>query len=50
MSLETVMPCGLGVCMGCVAKIKDPTSETGFSYLRSCYEAPVFQAKEIPWE
>jgi hypothetical protein len=49
-SLETVMPCGLGVCMGCVVKIRDPTSETGFSYLRSCYEGPVFQAKEILWE
>ena len=25
-SLETLMPCGVGVCMGCVVKIKDPES------------------------
>jgi dihydroorotate dehydrogenase electron transfer subunit len=49
-SLETVMPCGLGVCMGCVVKIKDAGSATGFNYLRSCYEGPVFRADEVIWE
>jgi dihydroorotate dehydrogenase electron transfer subunit len=49
-SVETMMPCGVGVCMGCVVKIKDAKSETGFSYLRSCYEGPVFPAEEIIWE
>jgi dihydroorotate dehydrogenase electron transfer subunit len=49
-SVETIMPCGLGVCMGCVVKIKDQASPTGFQYLRSCYEGPVFQAEEIIWE
>lgn len=49
-SVETVMPCGLGVCMGCVVKIKDKYSPTGFSYLRSCYEGPVFRAEEIIWD
>jgi dihydroorotate dehydrogenase electron transfer subunit len=48
-SVETMMPCGLGVCMGCVVKIKDD-SEAGFSNLRSCYEGPVFNADEIIWE
>ncbi len=48
-SLETLMPCGLGVCMGCVVKIKDE-SATGYQYLRSCYEGPVFRADEIIWE
>ncbi len=49
-SVETMMPCGLGVCMGCVVKIKDAESPTGFNYLRSCYEGPVFRAEEILWE
>ncbi len=48
-SVETMMPCGVGVCMGCVVKIRD-RSEAGFSNLRSCYEGPVFQAEEIIWE
>jgi dihydroorotate dehydrogenase electron transfer subunit len=49
-SLETIMPCGLGVCMGCVVKIHDTGSPTGFNYLRSCYEGPVFRADEVIWE
>jgi dihydroorotate dehydrogenase electron transfer subunit len=49
-SLETLMPCGLGVCMGCVVKIKDDSSPGGFQYLRSCYEGPVFPADRIIWE
>jgi dihydroorotate dehydrogenase electron transfer subunit len=48
-SVETMMPCGVGVCMGCVVKIKD-NSEAGYSNLRSCYEGPVFQAEEIIWD
>ena len=49
-SVETMMPCGLGVCMGCVVKIKDSASETGYVYQRSCYEGPVFPAERIIWE
>lgn len=48
-SVETMMPCGLGVCMGCVVKIRDKT-EQGWSYLRSCYEGPVFEAEDILWD
>jgi hypothetical protein len=36
--------------MGCVVKKKDPTSETGFQYVRSCYEGPIFAAEKILWE
>jgi dihydroorotate dehydrogenase electron transfer subunit len=49
-SVETMMPCGLGVCMGCVVKIKAAESPTGYSHLRSCYEGPVFAADRIVWE
>lgn len=49
-SVETVMPCGLGVCMGCVVKIRDKGNPDGFTYLRSCYEGPVFRAEDIVWD
>lgn len=49
-SVETVMPCGVGVCMGCVVKIRDSSSPSGYVNLRSCYEGPVFEAKDILWE
>ena len=49
-SVETVMPCGLGVCMGCVVKQRDPLAEEGFRYVRACHEGPVFDASEVIWE
>jgi dihydroorotate dehydrogenase electron transfer subunit len=42
-SLESVMACGVGACMGCAA----PTSR---GYLRVCREGPVFDGKDIIWE
>jgi dihydroorotate dehydrogenase electron transfer subunit len=42
-SLEEHMACGIGACLGCVAKTK-----TG--YQRVCKEGPVFNAKEIIWQ
>lgn len=39
-SLENHMPCGVGVCMGCVVK----TSE---GYKRVCKDGPVFDAREV---
>ena len=49
-SVETVMPCGVGVCMGCVVKVKDSATETGYQNLRSCYEGPVFKEGDIIWD
>jgi dihydroorotate dehydrogenase electron transfer subunit len=49
-SLETVMPCGVGVCMGCVVRIVDETSESGFQHLRSCWEGPVFDSRRVIWD
>ena len=50
MSVETVMPCGVGVCMGCVVKIRDEEAAAGFRYERSCYDGPVFEASQVIWE
>lgn len=42
LSLESVMPCGVGTCLGCVvAKAGEE------KYLRVCREGPVFNANEV---
>ncbi|MBE9535691.1 MAG: dihydroorotate dehydrogenase electron transfer subunit [Proteobacteria bacterium] len=50
LSLEAIMACGFGVCLGCVVKTcsSDGSSEHDFS--RVCCEGPVFDAKEIIWD
>lgn len=45
--LEAPMPCGFGVCMGCVVPTRD---EAGFRYRRCCREGPVFDAREVVWQ
>lgn len=47
-SLEERMGCGVGACMGCVAKIK-ADNENGWEYKRVCREGPVFLASEVVW-
>jgi NAD(P)H-flavin reductase len=42
-SLEEVMACGVGACLGCVVK-------TTSGYKRVCKEGPVFDIKDIMWE
>ena len=42
-SLEEVMACGLGACLGCVTK-------TISGYKRVCKEGPVFDIEDIVWE
>lgn len=42
-SLEKEMACGVGVCLGCVVKIKG-------EYKRVCREGPVFDISDVDWE
>jgi dihydroorotate dehydrogenase electron transfer subunit len=42
LSLESIMPCGVGTCLGCVVK-KDGEEK----YVRVCREGPVFEANEV---
>ncbi|MCX6345437.1 MAG: dihydroorotate dehydrogenase electron transfer subunit [Armatimonadetes bacterium] len=53
-SLENNMACGIGVCMGCVQKIKGatPGDKSGREWRRTCVckDGPVFNAEEIIWE
>lgn len=44
-SLERSMPCGYGVCMGCMIRAKDGHGYA--TYRRVCREGPVFDATQI---
>ena len=41
MSLEAPMPCGIGVCLGCIRSL------TGGGYTRVCREGPVYDIGEV---
>ena len=53
-SLENNMSCGIGVCMGCVQKIKGAMAgdESGrdWHHERVCKDGPVFNAEDVIWE
>lgn len=42
-SLEAPMPCGIGVCLGCIK----PTLADPGRYVRVCYDGPVFKLGEV---
>jgi dihydroorotate dehydrogenase electron transfer subunit len=43
MSIETMMACGMGACLGCAVEARrDPTR-----YLHACIDGPVFDANDI---
>ncbi|MBN2073016.1 MAG: dihydroorotate dehydrogenase electron transfer subunit [Actinobacteria bacterium] len=46
--LEEKMACGIGVCMGCVVKIRGKNGS--FSYKRVCREGPAFELSEVVFE
>jgi dihydroorotate dehydrogenase electron transfer subunit len=43
-SMEQVMACGVGACMGCVIKTVQPPG-----YARVCSDGPVFDSREVLW-
>ena len=62
-SLDNVMACGIGACLGCAVKIRSQKSEvksftptsypphpTSQIYKMVCKDGPVFDAREIEWE
>ncbi|HOM26443.1 MAG TPA: dihydroorotate dehydrogenase electron transfer subunit [bacterium] len=46
-SLENYMACGMGLCYGCVVKVKENKE---WEYKRVCKDGPVFDGKKIIWE
>lgn len=47
-SLEALMACGVGACLGCVVKGAGH-SEQDPRYLCTCKEGPVFRAEQLDW-
>ena len=48
-SVETPMPCGIGVCNSCAIAVHDlHTQQT--RTVRACWEGPVFEASNLVWE
>jgi dihydroorotate dehydrogenase electron transfer subunit len=47
-SLEALMACGVGACLGCVVKGAGH-SEQNPRYLCSCKEGPVFRSEQLDW-
>lgn len=45
-SIETMMGCGFGICMGCPVRVRDGKSGGGL-YKLTCIDGPVFNAREI---
>ncbi len=43
--LEEMMACGVGVCNGCVVKVKK--GKRGFSYKKVCKDGPAFDLREV---
>lgn len=48
-SLEELMACGVGACLGCVVKGAGHTDERP-NYLCTCKIGPVFNADELAWD
>lgn len=48
-SLEELMACGVGACLGCVVKGEGHTTERP-SYLCTCTVGPVFNAGDLAWD
>ena len=47
LSIDQIMCCGVGACFGCVVKVNDPGSESGWRYARSCSDGPVFPLADV---
>ena len=45
-SVETIMACGFGACMGCPVPLEKPTKD-GRKYLLACKDGPVFNMEDI---
>jgi dihydroorotate dehydrogenase electron transfer subunit len=48
-SLEALMACGVGACLGCVVKGAGH-SEQNPRFLCTCKEGPVFRAEQLDWD
>ncbi|MEP0848038.1 MAG: hypothetical protein HRF50_14605 [Phycisphaerae bacterium] len=45
--VERNMGCGLGTCLSCVVRVRDPGRPQGWRWALSCGEGPVFEAGQL---
>jgi dihydroorotate dehydrogenase electron transfer subunit len=50
LSLEALMACGLGACLGCALPAHHPTDPTADFYVHVCKDGPIFSAGSIKWQ
>jgi dihydroorotate dehydrogenase electron transfer subunit len=51
LSMDRNMGCGVGACLVCVQKVRDPRGANGdWIWARVCTEGPVFECKQIVWD
>lgn len=49
LSLEAVMACGFGVCLGCVVEVSSKKNGAARDYRRVCCDGPVFKGEDMVW-
>ncbi len=49
LSLESLMACGIGACLGCALPAPHPDDPSADNYLHVCKDGPIFQAGSIAW-
>lgn len=51
LSMDRNMGCGVGACLVCVQKVRDPNGANGaWTWARVCTEGPVFECNQIVWD
>ncbi|NTV90613.1 MAG: dihydroorotate dehydrogenase electron transfer subunit [Clostridiales bacterium] len=49
-SLEERMGCGIGACLVCACRTKDPAGGEGLHYSHVCKDGPIFWSKDVVFE
>jgi dihydroorotate dehydrogenase electron transfer subunit len=49
LSLESLMACGIGACLGCALPAPDPNDPAAEHYIHVCSDGPIFPAGAIQW-
>jgi dihydroorotate dehydrogenase electron transfer subunit len=50
LSLESLMACGIGACLGCALPASTPKEVNQERFLHVCEDGPIFSAGSIKWE
>jgi dihydroorotate dehydrogenase electron transfer subunit len=49
LSIESLMACGIGACLGCALPAPHPDDPLSDHYLHVCKDGPIFKAGSIAW-